>query len=193
MRTLPAALFFACIPLLAGCPETVGQQCPSNSVPIGQYTLAFSLLHPADECKLIKDPDSGTALDASLGQTDAATQTATLCAGSGDAGAVALTLAVPGKASRTSELRDGGVFAFTGHTDPTGGTVCACALGIDETFGGTLQVPGDAGFALLSDGGFPLVTGMVGTLSDAVSSPEQANCLCNVPCTLQYGVDGTRF
>ena len=186
-----AGLLLAVVPFLAGCPETIGQQCPSNSVPIGQYSLAFALNHPPGECVLNKLPDGG-AIDASIGQENAAAQTATLCAATGDGGTVALTLAVPGKQSRTSNLQDGGAFAFTGHTDPTANALCGCALGVDETFAGTLQVPGDAGFALSGDGGFPLVTGLSGLLSDQLSSPDQT-CLCNIPCTLQYGVAGSRF
>lgn len=188
-----SALLLASALLLSGCPETLGQQCPSSSAPIGQYTLTFANSAPANECRVTRLADGGAPPpDASIAQS-APSQTATLCVGPADGG-LALTLAVPGKASRTSDLADGGGFSFGGHTDPSGDTtLCGCPLGVDETFSGVLLVPADAGFELLADGGVPLVTGLAGTLTDAISTTTGSACNCNVPCSLQYSVNGTRL
>jgi hypothetical protein len=177
---------------LAACPETVGQQCPPNSLAIGNYSLAFAGLHAADECRVVVGPDGGPA-DASMAADDGGTKSATLCSGADGDGGTLLYLAIPGKGQRLSTFFTDGGFHFTGASPPTSGTACVCPVGVDETFDGILTGAWDGSFPLGTDGGLPLVTGLQGTLVDHLTSSATSGCLCNPPCSVSYAVTGTRF
>jgi hypothetical protein len=177
--------------LLAGCPETVGQQCPPNSLVMGVYSLAFSGLHPADECRILVTSDGGKA-DAAIAQADGGTFAGTLCAKADGDGGTVLYLVIPNHGQRPSEFFTDGGFRFLGHTDPTPATACVCPVAVDETFDGVLTGAWDGGFPLGADGGLPLVTGLKGLVVDRFTTTG-GNCACNVPCNVSYSVVGTRF
>ena len=175
---------------LAGCPEQLGQQC-QGSVSIGQFSLAFAGQHDAGEC-IANIPDAGPTR---LTLDDGGTRSATLCFGTADGGPQ-LQLLVPGKTARPSDLLADGGFHFIGDAGAVVGTACGgtCPVAIDESFDGFLLTsPADAGFAMQSDGGLPEVTGLTGSLTDNLTSPNTSTCLCALPCALTYRITGTRF
>jgi hypothetical protein len=172
---------------LAACPEQVGQQCPPNTVPIGQYALGFAGQHPDDECRAdVRTPDA-----AAVARDDGGTQPGALCSGSGDGGP-AVWLVIPGKSARQSVVLADGGFHFPAHSDPILGTACVCAVAIDETFDGFLESSG-ASFAPLPDGGLPEVNGLSGTLTQHLSTDAGAGtCACDLPCEVVYSIRGVR-
>jgi hypothetical protein len=190
MRTLPLLALALCA---AGCPSEVALNCPPSTASLGQFTLAFKPIHPdAGECIQVTT-DAGVQVSSTL-TTDDAGSTGLFCYAGVDGGGINLTLVVPGKGALQTPLVDGG-FNFTQQSDPTNGTACACPVTISETFKGTFSGFDDAGIAALSDGGLPLVSSVSGTLNDTLTqvTAGDAGCLCVTPCTVTYGIDGTRF
>jgi hypothetical protein len=177
--------------LLPACPEQVGQQCPPHTLPVGQYTLTFASQDAGNQCA-VAQPDGGTPKPLVLqGQNGA-----TFCLGSGVDGGPQLSLLVTAKQGpRLSDLRPDAGFHFTGSNPATlGSTACACAVAIDESFDGYLQTTPPGPIALEADGGLPLITGLVGTFTDTLSTPAgTSGCLCTLPCTVTSSVTGTRF
>jgi hypothetical protein len=174
--------------LLAGCPEQLGQQCPSNTIAIGQYALAFAGEHASNECKVTQADGGKTPLVAD----DGGTRAATLCTANADGG-VQLYLSIAGKGQRSAQSFIDGGFRFLAHTDATPGTACVCSVAIDETFDGVLSGAWDGSFPIQPDGGLPLVTGVSGTLVDLLSAPSNTGCACDIPCSVTYAVRGTRY
>lgn len=189
-RLLLLALF------LAGCPDQFGQQCDSNTVPIGQFNLARQGIHGAGEC-IGPQTDGGRG---PITPDDGGTIAAIFCYSTAPDGGPQVQLIVPpAKTRRSSALLVDGGFTFPGSSAPVGGTACdpgdggACPIGIDEVFSGHFQTGGDAGFAVQPDGGIPIVTSLTGVLLDNLTSPNAAACACALPCTVSYVVTGTRF
>jgi hypothetical protein len=175
--------------LLAGCPETLGPQCPSNTTPIGLYALNLSVQHDAGEC-VVTQIDGGPA-DASLAADDAGQRGVTFCATS-TGGGYDLTMVVSGQSlQKTAHLEGDGSFQFFTDAGPTPFTECNCSPTLSEAFAGQLLLPADAGFAILPDGGLPLVVGVAGSIHDRLSDGTPA-CTCNIPCDVWYSVAGTR-
>lgn len=181
---LPAAAL-----LLAGCPESIGQQCPPRTAAVGQFELALSGMH-----------DAGTECVETF--ADGGSQKLTLDDGGSNAGALCyansgqsqqLYFVAPGKQARPSDLLPDGGFHFVGHTEPITGICNGCAVTIDEAFDGFIQSgPAGTPFSLQSDGGLPLVRGLTGTLVDSLTS-DAGGCQCNVPCSISYSVTGSPF
>jgi hypothetical protein len=178
--------------LLAGCPEQVGQQCPANTVAVGQYSINFAGQNDAGDACAVAQADGGPPLTPVAIEGDAGTSFGALCYGTADGGQQ-IYLVIPNKGVRQSALVDGG-FSFVGQTPPAPGLTCDCAIGlIVETFSGSLiTTPPDQPFTQ-PDGGIPLVGGIVGSLVDTISAPQgNTGCLCAVPCTVNYAITGTR-
>ena len=175
--------------LLAGCPEQIGQQCPPQTISVGQFTLSRTGVHDAGECTALL-PDGGPPATP-ITPDDGGVFGATFCYGNNSQGGP-LWLAVPGKTPRPSALLPDGGFHFPGHSDPVPGTACVCNVGFDETFDGYLT-PETQPFALLPDGGFPVVTSVSGTMVDNLSTDAGSGCLCNLPCPVTFAVSGLRF
>lgn len=177
--------------LLAACPEQLGQQCPPQSVALGQYALSRAGRHPAGECVATQADGGGSP--APLVLDDGGFVGATICFGTGTGGGPELKLVVPGNDAGPSDLLPDGGFHFTGHSDPFLGTPCACAVAIDETFDGFLETTPPGPIALQPDGGLPRITGVTGSLTDTLSTDAGSGCRCNLPCLITYSVSGTRF
>ena len=176
--------------LLAGCPDETGQQCPANSVAIGQYALNFAGQHTSGECAA-SSPDGGDAGPTPLTKDDGGTQFGALCYASNDGGQV-IYLVVPNKGVRDSNLLDGG-FKFVGSTEPVPGTACGCNIAINETFIGTLTTNPPGQPFQQDDGGLPPISGLNGLLVDTLTAPAgTTGCLCTVPCPVTYTITGTR-
>lgn len=192
---MKSALPLCCL-LLAGCPESVGQQCPPFAAALGHYSLAFKGQHPANECKLTTTVDGGAA-DASvttlLTADDGGVTLATLCAGAGTDGGPLLYLVAGGKDLFSGRLDADGGFSILNTTGAAGGTACLCQVARDEAFVGTLTAAGDGGVTRLSDGGLPSITGLAATLVDHLTTPDTSGCACNLPCDVRYVITGTRL
>jgi hypothetical protein len=180
--------------LLAGCPEEVGLSCPPGATSVGQFVLNFAGQHPAGECVAVS-VDGGDAGIGPLALEDGGEQSANVCFGLASDGGPQVSLVIPSKGVRFSSLGDGGSFDFTGNTAPTPGTGCICPVGISEDFAGNLVgLTADAGFALQSDGGLPVVAGLNATVKDTLTmgTAGDLTCICSLPCTVTYAITGTR-
>ena len=179
----------------AGCPDQVGEQCPSSTTSLGQFNLLFTGQHPSGECKA-PGPDGGPI---ALVLNDGGVRSATFCYGTAPDGGGQIHLAVPQNGIRTSDLIDGGGFSYPAVSAGVTGTACdpidggSCPVTITESFTGILITSLDAGFALLPDGGLPTVASVTGTLVDSLTATNSTLCVCNIPCTVTYGISGTRF
>jgi hypothetical protein len=185
IRLLPLAL------LLAGCPEQSGLQCPPNTSIVGEYALTFTAMRDAgDECFAADaGPDGGPlplALDASF------VKGVTLCVATASDGGPELQLVAPNKGLKKSGLLDDGGFHFTGAPVTQAQTACICDVNITETIDGYLLTGGP--FALRSDGGLPLITGISATLVDLLTDAGGGSaCSCALPCTVTYSLEGSTF
>jgi hypothetical protein len=180
--------------LLTACPDQLGQECPPNTVSVGQYTLSFAGQHPTGECAALQADGGPPATP--LAVSDGGQIGATFCLGSGGSdGGARLAFIAAGKQPRYSDLLADGGFHLTGHSDPIPGTACACQVAIDESFDGNLLTTPDAGpVAVRPDGGLPPITAVTGTITDNLSTPTgTTGCLCTLPCPIVWGISGTRF
>lgn len=176
--------------LLAACPEQVGSQCPPHTVALGEYTLNRIGSSDPGQC-VATQADGGGATPLTL--ADAGQVGGTVCLGSSDGGPQ-LQLVIAGKETRPSGLLADGGFHFTGHSDPVSGTLCGCAVAVDESLDGFLTTTPPGPVAIQADGGLPPITGLSGTLTDVLSTDAgTAGCLCTLPCPVIYSLSGTRF
>jgi hypothetical protein len=175
--------------LAAGCPQETALQCPTNTNLIGQYALDFAGNHDAGtECIADAGADAGPL---KLTLDDAGTKGATFCSATALDGGIELQLLVAGKGGvRKSPLLDDGGFHFLSDTVLAQGTACICDVSDTETLDGFLLTTGP--FMLRPDGGLPVVTQVVATLTDQLVAASP-NCNCNVPCTVTYNLSGSTF
>jgi hypothetical protein len=184
----------AALLLLVGCPEEVGLSCPPGATSVGQFALTFAGQHPAGECVAVS-ADGGDAGVGPLALDAGVVSSATICFGPAGDGGTQLSLIVPGKGVRFSPLFDGGSFDFDGSTPPTNGTACICPVGITEDFAGTITgLTPDGGFAVQDDGGLPVAESLTATVKDTLvaGTAGDPTCVCATPCTVTYGITGTR-
>ena len=190
--------WLAVLVLLSGCPQSSAQQCPDRTVAVAQFTVVQTGQPDAGNACVQNEFDGGGI---PLTLVDGGASAAALCYGMGSKSTTQLYYVVAGKGARASDVRADGGFHFTGHTDQTTGICEGCAVTIDESFDGHLQAdPAGTPFVMPADGGRPPVTGLTGTLVDAVTSdagvaltPDAGGCHCNVPCTVTYSVTGSGF
>jgi hypothetical protein len=108
-RIAPAVLLLA---LLAGCPESLGQNCDPKLTNVGNFNLNLALQPSTGQCVvhdgggLVLLPDGGSPLG------NVATISASLCTGSLDGGPERLFLASPNQVSREGDLTPTGAVSF---------------------------------------------------------------------------------
>ena len=177
--------------LLAACPDQIGLQCPPNTSIVGQYGFAFSAAHDAGNECIAQPPDAAAPQKLTL--DDAGVKPATICVGTAADGGPQLQLLVPGKGgARKSDLLDDGGFHFVSDQVVAQGTACVCDVNDAETLDGYLLTSGP--FALQPDGGLPAVTSVAATLQDRLSAAGSGTgCICELPCTVTYSIQGTPF
>jgi hypothetical protein len=181
--------------LATGCPSSNSAACPSTSTQAGDFTLNLVLQPSANQCRVVSTADGGTA-DGDVA-TAPAPQNATMCVGRDpDSGVEQLYMAVENRTVRQSDFKPDGSFTFNNSTSKgITGTVCGCALDIDETITGVILPATDgAVFQIAPDGGqlTPPIHSIEGTLVDSLDASAGATgCLCTLPCTLVYRMIGT--
>jgi hypothetical protein len=198
VRLAPAALL---VLLVAGCPDTLGQLCPSpGTTSVGNFNLTLSLQPSAQQC-VVYDGGVPTSLaDGGPQFGNVAPLSGSLCEGSLDGGARRVFLALPNQVTRESALGTNGEVSFTlidgGPTQNqnVSQTPCGCSIDYVETIAGILIPAGDAGIAIAPDGGLTAsVAAIDGSVVDQVTmSAGATNCLCKpIPCDLHYQMSGT--
>ncbi|MFL5310930.1 MAG: hypothetical protein ACJ79H_10805 [Myxococcales bacterium] len=175
----------------AGCPDSLERRCPASSLPSGNFQLALSLQHTADECVLNRSADGGPPpADGSIVPPAQSVQS-TLCAGSSDAGATVYLVVANSDVLRQSPLDLDGGFTFVSPTLAGAQTLCGCPADVSETISGSLVGGGTTGFTLGPDGGLvPQPTEINAAVLQTLVS-DAGNCLCNLPCAEHYALTGT--
>lgn len=193
----PKKIIIFSLLLLAGCPDTVGQQCPPKTAAVAQLALSFTGQASSSECVQTLS-DGGVSLFTADGGF--MLPSTIWCFGPGSDGGPQLYLAVPGKSLRSSDLLPDGGFHFADQIAPTSGICGSCLISIAETFDGTLLAgAADAGFTLKTDGGLPAIAGLSGLITDQLATTGGGACVtgpdagCNTPCAVTYSVTGTPF
>lgn len=187
-RLLPGLLLAAAA---TGCPESLERRCPPASLPSGNFDLALTLQHTADECVVVRTRDGGAPpADGSIVPPNQSVQS-TLCAGNTDAGATVYLVVANSDAIRQSPLDPAGSFSFVSPPLIGAQTLCGCVADVSETISGTLMGGGPTGFVLGPDGGLvPQPTEIDGTVSQTLVT-DAGDCLCNLPCGEHYTLTGT--
>ncbi len=177
MRRIPEAIVLALALASAGCPESLARRCPSNSLPSGNFELALTLQHTADECVLKRSPDGGPP--------------PILCAGVADAGPTLYLVVANSSVVRQSPFDPDGGFSFVSPPLIQAQTLCGCLADVNETISGMLLGAGAGGFALGPDGGMdPQPTGIDGSVVQTLTT-DAGGCLCDLPCAEHYTLIGT--
>ena len=191
MRRIPEAIVLALALASAGCPESLARRCPSNSLPSGNFELALTLQHTADECVLKRSPDGGLPpADGSIVPPSQQVES-TLCAGEADAAATLYLVVANSELVRQSPLDPDGGFTFVSPPLMAAQTLCGCTADVNETISGTLLGGGATGFALGPDGGLvPQPTGIDGSVVQTLAT-DAGGCLCDLPCAEHYTLIGT--
>ncbi|MBS2025407.1 MAG: hypothetical protein JST92_23655 [Deltaproteobacteria bacterium] len=193
-RSRPAA--FAAVVLagaaaIAACQDSFNPVCPTGTRNEGSFLATFTPLPAATDCRITSDSDGG-ALDASLASTPAAVNTTICSLPPPDGGTPTVYMEFNSNLPRVSTLDDGGTFVFTSSTTISG-SACVCNIDVTETISGTLLPADGTDAAVTFDvdaGGFTPMRGFTATIVDAVDGG--AGCHCNIPCSIQYRLDGTK-
>jgi hypothetical protein len=176
-----------------GCPSSTAATCPSTSTAVGDFTLNLLLQPTAGQCRVAKAADGGAA-DGDVA-TAPAPQNATVCVGHNpDGGSDLVYLAVENRTLRDGPLDPGGALKFDPTTSTNiSGTVCGCAIDINETITGIMHPATPGAFQIPPDGGLtPAIDFLDGGLVDSLAATggNAAGCLCNLPCNLTYQMYG---
>jgi hypothetical protein len=170
--------------LSAAC-ESSALSCPSGSVSVGTFPVAFGEVQKTDRC-LVTASDAGAVGTALLGTPNATS--VTVCAAPGSPATVYVGFSSAG--FRSGPL-DGGSYAITDTgTLANGATLCSCAIDVQEVISGSLSAAdgGPIGFGFAADGGFSPVASAKGSFDYSVSRSASAAgaCNCNVPCGAHF-------
>jgi hypothetical protein len=178
---------------LVACSGSSSLNCPTNSLPAGNFTLTLALQHTSDECLILRQADGGPGpLDGSIVPSPQFVSS-TLCAGTVDGGATVYLLVTNSTLVRQSPLDSDAGFTFVSPTLMAAQTLCSCTADVNETITGTLQGAGDGGFTVIPDAGLvPQPTQITGAVVQTLTpNPTDAGCLCNMPCAEHYTLTGT--
>jgi hypothetical protein len=181
-RRLQAALVLPLLALVCAVACDSNLACPPGFSALGSFNVGFSQFDAGAVCMINKMTDGGPA-DASLVSTPSSALMI-LCGGTTDAGDLSVSFSFRGSGMHSTTL-DGGVFVQS-NTGSQTGTACICALDITETLTGTLRTADGGPFALQADGGFSQLTGISGTLTEAISSSAGTACACTLPCNAGF-------
>jgi hypothetical protein len=178
----------------AGCPDSLAQRCPPESVPSGSYQLQLVLQQPTpDECLVTKSFDGGPIpTDGSI-VADQPPVDSILCAGPSDAGPTVYLVVGNSSVIRQTPFDPAGSFSFVSPPLIQASTMCGCLTDVNETISGMFLGGGTAGFTLGPDGGGldPQPTGIDGSVLQTLTNPDGGPCVCNVPCAEHYVLTGT--
>ena len=158
--------------------------CPPGYNALGNFTVAFAAADAGAACTITRTSDGGPADAALTGTPPPALML--LCGNATDAGDVGLAYSFRGSGTHSVRL-DGGVFSQA--TTGTGqlGSACLCALDLTETITGRPRTLDGGPLRLEADAGLSSVTGISGTLSEAISaSAGSTGCACALPCVAGY-------
>ncbi len=171
MRTILLLAFLALA--TAGCPDSLAQRCPSNSLPSGSFQLGLTLQHGS-----IVPPNQPPV-------------ESILCAGVADAGPTLYLVVANSSVVRQSPFDPDGGFSFVSPPLIQAQTLCGCLADVNETISGMLLGAGSGGFALGPDGGLvPQPTGIDGSVVQTLTT-DAGFCLCDLPCAEHYTLTGT--
>jgi hypothetical protein len=182
---LPAALLLPLLSLVCAAACESSLACPPGFSALGSFSVGFSPIDAGAACMINKMTDGGPA-DASLVSTPSSALMI-LCGGTTDAGDLSVSYSFRGSGTHSAKL-DGGAFGQS-NAGSTGqaGTACLCPLDLTETLTGTLRTADGGAFGLQDDGGFVQVTGITGTLTEAISaSAGSTACACTLPCSAGF-------
>jgi hypothetical protein len=191
MRTIFPGMLLVLSVFNAGCPDSLAQRCPSNSLPSGNFGLTLALQHTTDECLLVRSADGGPGpTDGSL-LPPAQPVEATVCAGnSSDGGPTVYFVVANSNSIRQSPLEPAGGFTFV-TSIAQAQTLCGCIADVNETISGVMLGGGSSGFTLGPDGGLvPQPTGIDASVVQALTNPDGGPCQCNLPCAEHYTLSG---
>jgi hypothetical protein len=176
----------------AGCPETIGQLCPTGTKQEGTFTTTITARNDGHDCRVVRTADAGSA-DASL-FISSQTFDAALCSSTQDDGGQVLWFALPARL-RASPLGDGGTFAFSTPDTTFDIPACNSPLVVAERIEGAL-IPTDADASVvIGPNGLPSLKGFTGVVydrADAGASYDGGAYFCNTPCTTTYDMTGTK-
>jgi hypothetical protein len=175
-----------------GCTDNLSQNCPTTSLPAGNFTLTLNLQHTSDECVVFQQADGGPGpADGSIVPSPQSVNS-TLCAGNEDGGATLFLLVANSAVVRQSALDADGGFNFVSPTLAGAQTLCNCTADVNETISGTLLGAGDGGFSVIGDAGLvPQPTQITGSVVQTLTpDPTDAGCLCHMPCAEHYTLTG---
>jgi hypothetical protein len=176
----------------AGCPDSLAQRCPPNSLPSGSFQLGLTLQHTPDECIQLRLADGGPGPPDGSIVPSSQSVSSIVCAGSSDAGPALYLVVQNSSAVRQSAFDPDGGFSFVSPPLLEAPTLCGCPADVNETISGTLLGAGDGGFALGPDGGLePQPTEMTGSVLQTLTTTSDAGCLCDLPCAEHYALTGT--
>jgi hypothetical protein len=177
----------------AGCPDSLAQRCPAESLPSGSFSLALTLKHTPDECLIVRQLDGGPPpMDGSIVAANQPPVDSILCAGNSDAGPLVYLVVANSSVVRQSTFDPAGGFTFISPPLIQAQTLCGCLADVSETISGVFLGGGASGFALGPDGGLvPQPTGIDGSVLQNLTNPDGGPCVCNLPCAEHYTMVGT--
>jgi len=179
----------------AGCPDSLAQRCPPESLPSGSFQLTLTLKHTPDECLIVRSLDGGQPpVDGgSIVAADQPPVDSILCAGPSDAGPTVYLVVGNSSVIRQTPFDPDGGFTFVSPPLIQASTRCGCLSDVNETISGVFLGGGTGGFALGPDGGGldPQPTGIDGSVLQTLTNPDGGPCVCNLPCAEHYTLAGT--
>lgn len=183
-RRLRFALLLPAAGLLCAVACDSNLACPPGFSALGNFTVGFAAVDAGPACTITRATDGGPA-DASLTGTPSPALVL-LCGTATDAGDVALAYSFRGSGTHSVTL-DGGVFSQSTTGANQTGSACLCPLDLTETITGTPKTADGGLLRVEADGGLGPVTGISGTLTEAISaSAGSTGCACTLPCVAGY-------
>src|SRR6266481_998778 len=110
----------------AGCPDSLAQRCPPESLPSGSFQLTLTVEHMPDECLIVRSFDgSQIPTDGSI-VADQPPVDSILCAGPSDAGPTVYLVVGNSSVIRQTPFDPDGGFTFVSPPLIQASTRCGC-------------------------------------------------------------------